>query len=60
MKPLINQKNGTGSDNFVARAKRAMLRASDKAMEDYKRFGVDPVVTPSSICAKKVKSSRIH
>ena len=34
-----------GSDDFVARAKRAMLRASDRAMADYERFEVEPVIS---------------
>ena len=35
-----------GSDDFVARAQRAMNRAGEKAMADYKRFGIEPVVAP--------------
>lgn len=33
-------------EEVIARAERAMQRASDKAMEDYKRFGIEPVIAP--------------
>jgi hypothetical protein len=28
-----------------------MVRASDKAMEDYKRFGIEPVLSPKPMNA---------
>ena len=31
-------------DDFVARAQRAMLRAGQRAMADYKNFGLEPVI----------------
>ena len=31
-------------DDFVARAQRAMNRAGQRAMADYKTFGLEPVV----------------
>jgi hypothetical protein len=34
------------NEEVIARAERAMRRASEKAMADYKRFGIEPVVAP--------------
>jgi hypothetical protein len=31
-------------DEVIARAERAMARASEKAMADYKRLGIEPVI----------------
>ena len=55
MKPTADKKNQNGSGDFVARAKRAMLRASDRAMADYERFGIEPVIEPAS-AKKKIES----
>jgi hypothetical protein len=48
-------KNGADKE-FVERARRAMIRASDKAMEDYKRFGIEPVLATSSSVKSKQAS----
>jgi hypothetical protein len=50
VKRSAEKNNQNGSDDFVARAKRAMLRASDRAMADYKRFGIEPVISETSAC----------
>jgi hypothetical protein len=36
----------SANDDFVTRAQRAMNRAGEKAMADYKRFGIEPVIAP--------------
>ena len=41
-----NAAGKSGGDDFVARAQRAMNRAGEKAMADYKRFGIEPVIAP--------------
>jgi len=45
-------------DEIVERARRAMVRASDKAMEDYKRFGIEPVLSPTPIEPAPKKSQK--
>jgi hypothetical protein len=37
--------NALSDEEIIARAGRAMARASEKAMADYKRFGIDPVIS---------------
>ena len=45
-------------EEVIARAERAMQRASDKAMEDYKRFGIEPVIAPSRKKGETPKSAK--
>jgi hypothetical protein len=47
MKSPAKTTDKNGTVDFVARAERAMKRAGEKAMADYKRFGLQPVVAPS-------------
>ena len=47
MKAATNGKNKKPNDDFIARAERAMVRAGARAMADYKRFGIEPVVAES-------------
>jgi hypothetical protein len=42
-------------EEVIARAQRAMERASAKAMEDYKRFGIEPVIAEEKIESSAVK-----
>jgi hypothetical protein len=53
MKRAIATVTKVTDDEVIARAQRAMLRASDKAMADYKRFGIEPVIAPFRTKAEK-------
>ena len=46
MKANGASKNGKPESDFAAGAQRAMLKAGQQAMEDYKRYGIEPVVGP--------------
>ncbi len=46
MKVTIEPPKATSEESFVVRAQRAMLKAAEKAREDYRRHGVEPVIAP--------------
>jgi hypothetical protein len=46
VKTNVDQPKTATEESFVVRAQRAMLKAADKAREDYRRHGIDPVEVP--------------
>ena len=61
MKATIERPKAAREESFVVRAQRAMLKAADKAREDYRRHGVDPVIVPfPKKTAKKVEALENH
>ena len=48
------RKDDLSNDEVVERARRALIKAGERAMADYKRFGIDPVISEPG---KKSKSA---
>jgi hypothetical protein len=46
VKTDVHEPKAASEESFVVRAQRAMLKAADKAREDYRRHGIDPVEVP--------------
>ena len=42
----ISHQTELKEESFVTRAHRAMVKAAEKARQDYKRFGIEPVEVP--------------